>query len=267
MMHFETRVRIHNQTGRIKVLAANPRTARGFSGDLILDEFAFHENAAAIWEAAEPILASNKDYLCRIASTPNGKHNMFYRLCTSMGALGSPASPVRTCNSASSDLRSPDETKNNQSPISNYELPISPSALSVSSVNSMLIRKSPANPPLSSAPNPPSPIPTPQSLFAGIDLARKQDETTPPPPTPPIPVSRITRTDAYLQGCPVFHPITRQPITPPQARPPAPRAPLPPKPAPSPKTNAPTTKTTSANSKTKTWPSSPTNSSPPPNAR
>jgi len=62
------------------VLAANPRTARGFSGDLILDEFAFHENSQAIWEAAEPILSSNKDFLCRIASTGNGKHNLFYRL-------------------------------------------------------------------------------------------------------------------------------------------------------------------------------------------
>src|SRR3954465_5813014 len=82
MMHFETRVRIHNRTGRIKVLAASPRTARGFSGDLILDEFAFHEDASAIWSAAEPILSSNGDYLCRIASTPNGKHNLFYRLCT-----------------------------------------------------------------------------------------------------------------------------------------------------------------------------------------
>ncbi len=66
------------KTSRIKVLAANPRTARGFSGDLILDEFAFHEDGQAIWEAAEPILASNKDYLCRIASTGNGKHNLFY---------------------------------------------------------------------------------------------------------------------------------------------------------------------------------------------
>src|SRR5678815_1700970 len=82
-MNCETRILVSGRVGRILVLAANPRTARGFSGDLILDEFAFHEDAAAIWEAAEPILASNKDFLCRIASTPNGKHNMFYRLCTS----------------------------------------------------------------------------------------------------------------------------------------------------------------------------------------
>jgi phage FluMu gp28-like protein len=49
---------------------------------LILDEFAFHEDSAAIWEAAEPILASNPDFRCRIASTGNGKHNMFYRMAS-----------------------------------------------------------------------------------------------------------------------------------------------------------------------------------------
>lgn len=73
------------RTGRIKVLAANPRTARGFSGDLILDEFAFHENSAAIWEAAEPILSSNPEFLCRISSTGNGKHNMFFRMASGAG--------------------------------------------------------------------------------------------------------------------------------------------------------------------------------------
>lgn len=79
-MRFEIRIRIGDKVGRIKVLAANPRTARGFSGDLILDEFAFHEDSRAIWEAAEPIISSNPDYLCRIASTGNGKQNMFYQL-------------------------------------------------------------------------------------------------------------------------------------------------------------------------------------------
>jgi phage FluMu gp28-like protein len=81
-MNCETRIRINGKVGRIKILAANPRTARGFSGDLILDEFAFHEDGNAIWNAAEPILSSNGDYFCRIASTPNGKHNLFYRMCT-----------------------------------------------------------------------------------------------------------------------------------------------------------------------------------------
>lgn len=73
------------RVGRIKVLAANPRTAPGFSGDLILDEFAFHENSHAIWEAAEPILASNLEFRCRIASTANGKHNLFYRMASGPG--------------------------------------------------------------------------------------------------------------------------------------------------------------------------------------
>ena len=82
-MRMEVRILINGKIGRIKVLAANPRTARGFSGDLILDEFAFHEDSAAIWEAAEPILSSNPEFVCRIASTGNGKHNMFYRMVTS----------------------------------------------------------------------------------------------------------------------------------------------------------------------------------------
>ena len=79
-MRFEVKITVGGKTGRIKVLAANPRTARGFSGDLILDEFAFHEDGAAIWEAAEPIISSNPDFLCRILSTGNGRRNMFYQL-------------------------------------------------------------------------------------------------------------------------------------------------------------------------------------------
>ena len=82
-MTFESRIKVAGSVSRVKILAANPRTARGFSGDLILDEFAFHENGAKIWEAAEPILSSNPDYLCLIASTPNGTHNMFYEMVTS----------------------------------------------------------------------------------------------------------------------------------------------------------------------------------------
>jgi phage FluMu gp28-like protein len=79
-LRLEVRIKRKEKIGRIKILAANPRTARGFSGDLILDEFAFHEDSAAIWEAAEPILAANPDFLCRIASTGPGRHNLFYRL-------------------------------------------------------------------------------------------------------------------------------------------------------------------------------------------
>ena len=79
-MRMEVRIKVNGKVGRIIVLAANPRTARGFSGDLILDEFAFHEDSGAIWDAAEPVISSNPDYLCRIASTGNGRFNMFYRM-------------------------------------------------------------------------------------------------------------------------------------------------------------------------------------------
>ena len=65
-MHMEIRVTITEEgrthIGRIKVLAANPRTARGFSGDLILDEFAFHEDSAATREVADPILSRQSGF-------------------------------------------------------------------------------------------------------------------------------------------------------------------------------------------------------------
>lgn len=79
-MRIECRIQSGGRWGRIKVLAANPRTARGFSGDLILDEFAFHEDSEAIWDASEPIISSNADFQCRIASTGNGRFNKFYQL-------------------------------------------------------------------------------------------------------------------------------------------------------------------------------------------
>ena len=83
-MRMEVRIKVDGKIGRILVLAANPRTARGFSGDLILDEFAFHEDSEAIWDAVEPIISSNPGYQCRIASTGNGRYNMFYRMANEL---------------------------------------------------------------------------------------------------------------------------------------------------------------------------------------
>lgn len=37
---------------RIIALAANPDTARGYTGDMVLDEFAFHQDAEAIYKSA-----------------------------------------------------------------------------------------------------------------------------------------------------------------------------------------------------------------------
>jgi len=92
-MRMEIRVKLNGKFSRLIVLAANPRTARGFSGDLILDEFAFHEDSAAIWDAAEPIISGNPDYCCRIASTGNGRFNMFYRMANESSPY--PVSQIR----------------------------------------------------------------------------------------------------------------------------------------------------------------------------
>lgn len=72
-------IRVDGKKGRILILAASPRTARGFSGDLILDEFAFHEHAERIWDAAEPIISANPEFVVRVASTHNGDGTLFNR--------------------------------------------------------------------------------------------------------------------------------------------------------------------------------------------
>lgn len=65
---------------RITALPANPDTARGFSANVLLDEFAFHKDSRAIWKALFPIIS--KGWKLRVVSTPNGKGNKFYELMT-----------------------------------------------------------------------------------------------------------------------------------------------------------------------------------------
>lgn len=65
---------------RISALPANPDTARGFSANLVLDEFAFHQDSKKIWAAAFPVIS--KGWKVRVVSTPNGKSNKFYELMT-----------------------------------------------------------------------------------------------------------------------------------------------------------------------------------------
>lgn len=66
---------------RVTALPANPDTARGFSANVFLDEFAFHKDSHAIWKALFPVVSKNGLKL-RIVSTPNGKGNRFYELMT-----------------------------------------------------------------------------------------------------------------------------------------------------------------------------------------
>jgi phage FluMu gp28-like protein len=68
---------------RIIGLPANPDTARGFSGNVVLDEFAFHRDSRLIWTALYPTIT--RGYKIRVASTPNGKSGKFYELWTNSG--------------------------------------------------------------------------------------------------------------------------------------------------------------------------------------
>lgn len=66
---------------RITALPANPDTARGFSANVFLDEFAIHKNSKDIWGALFPII-SKPGWKIRVTSTPKGKGNKFYELMT-----------------------------------------------------------------------------------------------------------------------------------------------------------------------------------------
>ncbi len=65
---------------RITSLPANPDTARGFSSNCFLDEFAFHADSKKIWTALFPVISAG--WKLRVTSTPNGKGNKFYELMT-----------------------------------------------------------------------------------------------------------------------------------------------------------------------------------------
>jgi len=68
---------------RIMALAANPRTARGYPGDAVLDEFAHQMDSYAIWAAIfrQVALGNRLDAL----STPNGEQGKFFDLARDLG--------------------------------------------------------------------------------------------------------------------------------------------------------------------------------------
>jgi phage FluMu gp28-like protein len=75
----ETREEVELPNGsRILSLPSNPDTVRGFSGNVFLDEFAFHTDSDGIWRAMYPTVT--RGYGIRVSSTPNGRQNMFHRL-------------------------------------------------------------------------------------------------------------------------------------------------------------------------------------------
>jgi len=63
---------------RIIGLPANPDTARGWTANILLDEFALHRDSREIWRAMFPTVT--RGYKIRIISTFKGKANKFYEL-------------------------------------------------------------------------------------------------------------------------------------------------------------------------------------------
>ncbi len=77
-------VRLPNGS-RVVALPANPDTVRGFAGDIVLDEFAFHRDAEAIWRAA--FATATRGYQLEIISTPNGTRGKYYELARAAGLV------------------------------------------------------------------------------------------------------------------------------------------------------------------------------------
>lgn len=68
---------------RLIALPANPDTARGYSGDLLLDEFALHRDSKAIWAAG--MTRITRGFKVRVASTLKGINNQFGELVKMLG--------------------------------------------------------------------------------------------------------------------------------------------------------------------------------------
>ena len=55
---------------RLKIIAPNPATARGFTGTVFLDEIGFIPDFKAVWDAVEPITSSDPTFRLIMSTTP-----------------------------------------------------------------------------------------------------------------------------------------------------------------------------------------------------
>lgn len=60
-----------------RVVAFTSRGSRSFTGNLVLEEFAYHPDARRVWEASAPVLTTGRLRM-RVVSTPNGTGNAFH---------------------------------------------------------------------------------------------------------------------------------------------------------------------------------------------
>jgi phage FluMu gp28-like protein len=124
---------------RLIALPANASTIRGYSANLILTEFAFHENPDAIWRAIYPTISNplrGGVKKLRIISTPNGLNNKFAHLWHSHNLTLNPNPNLNPSSSITGGARSTVPHFNNnqsvpfasegnlQSKISNLQSPL-----------------------------------------------------------------------------------------------------------------------------------------------
>ncbi|GMU86296.1 MAG: hypothetical protein AMXMBFR48_15380 [Ignavibacteriales bacterium] len=64
---------------RITALSSNPKAFRSKGGKVVLDEFAHHSDAPALWKAAKPAITWG--YPLRMLSTHHGTTSLFNRFC------------------------------------------------------------------------------------------------------------------------------------------------------------------------------------------
>ena len=76
-------VTFRHNGARIVALPANPDTMRGYSGDVVLDEFAFHRDPYKIWRGAMAI--ASRGFQVEVISTPNGQSGKFWDLARECG--------------------------------------------------------------------------------------------------------------------------------------------------------------------------------------
>lgn len=76
-------IEIGSTGSRIFALPGRPASLRGFSGSLILDEFAFFDNQREVWKAVYPVITNPMSGIksVTITSTPAGRGDKFFQLC------------------------------------------------------------------------------------------------------------------------------------------------------------------------------------------
>jgi phage FluMu gp28-like protein len=86
-------IRIGRNRSRLIFLPANPDTVRGYTGDVLLDEFALHKNAPEIFAAM--MTRATLGYSVDMMSTFKGKNNKFYEIAKLLG-LHTGEAPAQT---------------------------------------------------------------------------------------------------------------------------------------------------------------------------